>query len=178
MAKKISKRLKLTGESYISMALGLLVVVVIGVLIYNFFQAKRSEEKPGEEEIITGEEIESEEKAALPTIHKVAAGDTLWLIAEKYFDSGYNWVDIAKENNLQNPNYIEVNQELKIPKTEKRLPTAAISEESYTVVKGDNLWNIAVRAYGDGFAWIRIAQANNLANPNLIHAGNVFVIPR
>jgi len=53
-----------------------------------------------------------------------------------------------------------------------------ITGNTYTVVAGDNLWDIAVRAYGDGFKWIEIAKANKLANPDLIHRGNKFVIPR
>jgi len=63
--------------------------------------------------------------------------------------------------------------------TEAISPTVqAIEGDSYTVVKGDNLWNISVRAYGDGFKWTEIAKANNLTNPGLIHSGNTFVIPR
>jgi nucleoid-associated protein YgaU len=49
---------------------------------------------------------------------------------------------------------------------------------SYTVVKGDSLWSIAVKAYGDGYKWVSIAKANKLDNPNVIHAGNVLVIPK
>lgn len=49
---------------------------------------------------------------------------------------------------------------------------------TYTVQRGDNLWNIAVEVYGDGFRWTDIAEANNLANPHIIHAGNVFNLPR
>jgi len=54
----------------------------------------------------------------------------------------------------------------------------AISGTKYTVARGDNLWNISVRAYGNGFAWGEIAQANNLSNPSIIHAGNVLNLPR
>lgn len=185
MWKGIAKKLKFTTESYISMFLGLLVVAVIGILIFNFFQTKKEEGKPAEGEVITGEETRAEEEISLPTTHKVAKGETLWTIAEKYFKSGYNWVDIAQENTLPNPDYIEVGQELGVPKVEKRVPLAAkvtpqepVSQETYAVVRGDNLWNIALRAYGDGFAWTKIAEANKLANPHLIHAGNAFVIPR
>ena len=178
MTKETNEKVKFTSESYISMALGLLVVIVVGVLIFNFFKADTGEEKTSEGEVITGEEIEAESEASLPTTHKVIAGETTWLIAEKYFESGYNWIDIAEANNLQNPNYIEVGQELKIPEAEKRVPTAPITSESYTVAKGDNLWNIAVRAYNNGFAWTKIAEANNLVNPGFIHAGNILSIPR
>lgn len=53
-----------------------------------------------------------------------------------------------------------------------------ISGRTYTVVRGDNLWNIAVRAYGDGYRWVDIARENKLANPDLIHSGNKFTLPR
>ena len=56
--------------------------------------------------------------------------------------------------------------------------TMRIVEETYTVVEGDSLWDIAVRSYGDGYQWVKIAKANNLANPDLIYPGNVFKIPR
>lgn len=46
------------------------------------------------------------------------------------------------------------------------------------MVKGDHLWGIAVRAYGDGYKWVEIARENNLVNPNLIHPGNVLSLPR
>lgn len=53
-----------------------------------------------------------------------------------------------------------------------------IDGNTYTVVRGDTLWDISVRAYGDGFSWKRIADANKLTNPMIIHAGNKFTIPR
>ncbi|TSC53597.1 MAG: LysM domain-containing protein [Microgenomates group bacterium LiPW_16] len=182
MWKGFLKNLKLS-ESYISMVLGLLVVVVIGVLLFNFFSGRG---KPG----VPTEGVKTEEKqptpVSLPTSHTVASGENLWLIAEKYFNSGYNWVDIARENKLTNPDYVEVGQVLAIPKAEPILPVTGTDEAvsspitgvSYTVVTGDNLWDITVRAYGDGFKWVQIAQANNLANPDLIHAGNVLTLPK
>jgi hypothetical protein len=44
----------------------------------------------------------------------------------------------------------------------------------YTVVRGDNLYRIGLRF---GLSWPVIAQVNNLANPNLIFAGQVLCIP-
>jgi len=182
MWKKFLKNLKLS-ESYISMALGFLVVLVIGVLLFNFFSGK------GKPKVVP-QETKTEEKqtlpVSLPTTHTVVEGESLWSIAEKYFNSGYNWVVIAQENKLPNPDYLEVGQTLAIPKAEPILPPTGMSGVispsiiggSYTVVRGDNLWDIAVRAYGDGFKWVEIAKANNLANPDLIHAGNVLTLPR
>jgi nucleoid-associated protein YgaU len=72
---------------------------------------------------------------------------------------------------------------LVLPKTEVRKPVETIADQTitgnqYTVVKGDSLWNIAVRAYQDGYQWVKIADENNLGNPDKIHPGNVLNIPR
>lgn len=48
------------------------------------------------------------------------------------------------------------------------------SPKSYTVVKGDNLWSICKRHYGDGLKYKEIAKNNSIANPNLIYPGQVI----
>jgi len=65
-----------------------------------------------------------------------------------------------------------------VPTTTAQPDKTAVSGNSYTVVAGDDLWDIAVRAYGDGYKWVEIARANKLENPNIIHPGNVFTLPR
>jgi len=186
--KNFLKKIKL-NESTISVILGVVVVIVIGALIFNYFRGvgktKTEESQPtqtiGEVKLIQEEgELMPE---GLPMTYKVQAGDNLWKIAEKFYSSGYNWVDIAKENNLANANRLLVDQELVLPKTAVRKPVEKIAgqqiaNDEYTVVKGDNLWNIAVRAYQDGYQWVKIASENNLSNPDLIHPGNVLRLPR
>jgi peptidoglycan hydrolase CwlO-like protein len=58
----------------------------------------------------------------------------------------------------------------------------APQEWSYTVVKGDCLWNIAKKKdyYGNGFAWPKIYKANRdkIKNPDLIYPKQVFTIPK
>lgn len=54
----------------------------------------------------------------------------------------------------------------------------AIKGKKYTVQKGDYLWEIAQRTYGDPYRWVDIAKANNLVNPDLIFSGNVLTLPR
>mgnify|MGYP001408433884 CR=1 FL=1 len=53
---------------------------------------------------------------------------------------------------------------------------------SYTVVKGDCLWNIAKKPviYGDPFKWPKIYRANKdkIRDPDLIYPRQVFKIPR
>jgi len=62
-------------------------------------------------------------------------------------------------------------------------PTASTSSspsgQNYTVKKGDCLWNIAKRFYGNGSKYTVIYNANKskIKNPNLIYPGQVFWIP-
>lgn len=159
------------------MVLGALVVVIVGIMVVNYFKGKGGETIPA---ITTQTEVGG--------THKVVAGETLWSIAEVTYGSGYNWVDIKSANNLTS-DMIEIGQELSVPNAATKQPTSTtkvatpefsqtIAGDTYAVVKGDSLWNIAVRAYGDGYRWVEIASENNLANPNLIHAGNMLTLPR
>lgn len=50
-------------------------------------------------------------------------------------------------------------------------------ETSYTVEKGDTLWGICRRTYGDGsLAW-KLAEANGIKNANLIFPGQAVRLP-
>lgn len=51
------------------------------------------------------------------------------------------------------------------------------SAKYHTVVKGDTLWAIAKKYYGDGNKYPEIARANNIANPNIISIGQKLLIP-
>lgn len=69
------------------------------------------------------------------------------------------------------------------PKTEEKkatsTPKASDAKRTYTVKKGDCLWKIAKQFYGDGKLYTKIydANTNQIADPNLIYVGQVFVIP-
>jgi nucleoid-associated protein YgaU len=139
-------------------------------------------------------------KKSAQKVYIVQAGDSLWKIAESEYKSGYKWVDIAKENKLADPSNIHRDDKLVLPSVSPKMVAGAetqvsaspntqmsnsntqndqkIMGNSYIVQKGDNLWTIAVRSYGDGYQWTKIAQSNNLASPGVIHSGNVLQIPR
>lgn len=66
-------------------------------------------------------------------------------------------------------------------KTDKKKAEAKKkSSTTYTVVKGDCLWNIAKKYYGNGSQYTKIYNANKdkIKNPNLIYPGQVLVIPK
>ena len=56
-------------------------------------------------------------------------------------------------------------------------PSATAAPQTYTVQRGDTLSAIAKRFYGHAGEYRRIAAANNIANPDLIHPGQQLVIP-
>lgn len=58
-------------------------------------------------------------------------------------------------------------------------PSASTAQRTYTVKKGDCLWNIAKRFYGKGSLYTKIYDANTkkIADPHWIYPGQVFVIP-
>jgi putative chitinase len=121
------------------------------------------------------------------TYYVVKQNDSLWNIAVTVYNDGYKWTEIAKANNLANPSTIFTGDKLLLPNapTPSELgqmmgntQTDKITTGSYTVKKDDTLWEIAVRAYGDGYKWTEIAKANNLANPDYIFSGNVLTLPR
>ena len=74
-----------------------------------------------------------------------------------------------------------LNKKVEKKKPVKSTPPATTKspQRTYTVKKGDCLWNIAKQFYGNGAMYTKIydANTNKIANPNLIYPGQIFVIP-
>ncbi len=209
-----------TSHSKLSMVLGALIILVLGVLIFNYFNRPKPEVGPSSQTNQSQAEQADVSPNSLPGKYTVKEDDTLFTIAEKYYQNGDLFTEIAKANNLNDPNTITTGQVLTIPKVSST-PTAeatpspvetpqptdtpdpdlnqqsssqtapatnessnetqwgpVITGNTYTVVSGDWLSKISGRAYGDIFAYQKIALANNIKNPNLIEPGTVLVIPR
>ena len=114
-------------------------------------------------------------------IYVVQAGDTLGAIAARQGVSSQSLVEL---NGLGDPNYIYVGQQLKIPGTavasaqssgpgpQQQAPAPA-ANRSHTVESGDTLYAIAGKF---GTTVDAIAQANSLANPDMLSIGQVLRI--
>ncbi|MDR1020482.1 MAG: LysM peptidoglycan-binding domain-containing protein [Synergistaceae bacterium] len=50
-------------------------------------------------------------------------------------------------------------------------------DRTYRVNRGDSLWIIAKKIYGNGSAWTLLAKINNLENPNVLRVGQDLALP-
>lgn len=183
------------GESYKSLFLGLIVVAVAAIIVFSLGRNNQNKQTSSTQDGPVGEKgktenVDKDSKAQKTYI--VKKGDYLWSISEAMYKSGYYWVEIARVNNLANPGLIYSGDKLIIPRIKTETKTSPIDKngqndatntnlikgDSYKVVKGDSLWNVAIRAYGDGYKWVDIARENKLANPDLIFSGNDLKLPR
>jgi LysM repeat protein len=115
------------------------------------------------------------------TSYVIQPGDTLFSIARRF---GTSVQALAAANRIVNPNLIFAGQSLIIPGVDDTSgpgdspapppPPPSPGGSTYIVQRGDTLFRIAVQ---HGVTVQALAQANGLANPNLIFAGQSLTIP-
>jgi len=125
--------------------------------------------------------------------HTVQKGDSYWSIAEKYYGHGKHMRVIQKANPGLSASALTIGKSVVVPHPEKVLgggnesarvdppePEAADpgGARRYTVKKGESLWGIAQREYGNGSEWRRIAAANPGLDPDHIGEGDRINLPR
>lgn len=119
------------NQNYLNLILGGLIVIVLAVLVYNYFNKPNSS-------VDTSQQTQAEpsqgdvSKDNLPGPYTVKEGDTLFLIAQKYYDDGYKYSEIVKANNIKDENNLEVGQVLTIPNLESASASPMASEEPST----------------------------------------------
>ena len=119
--------------------------------------------------------------------YTVMPGDTLGKIAAKYFGNANMWRKIYADNGdvIKNPDKIRVGQKLRIilevqaAGKEETSNAGSVSNANYVVQAGDNLWKIAKKAYGQGYYWKKVYEANQkvISNPGSIRVGQNLYIP-
>ena len=170
--------MKRNREDTISMFLGLIVVILFGWLVVKFVQKNKGRiDIPGIMKLEQKDEVKSEKEKEVEKI-VVSKGQSLWSIAEEKYNDGYKWVEIAKENKIENPNLIEVGQEVVLPVIGSEVEKETERPTEYTVIKGDSLWKIATQFYNDGYQWTRIWQNNRqkLNSPDKLEIGMTLTL--
>ena len=124
---------------------------------------------------------------------KLKAGDTVTIQGiGKYLSGDYYVQDVTRSISASGYSHSATllktdmgnSLKLKADDTNKKETTPVASTETtpqrtYTVKKGDCLWNIAKQFSGKGSEYTKIfdANTNQIVNPNLIYVGQVLVIP-
>ena len=99
--------------------------------------------------------------------YTVVAGDTLSGIAVQFYGDAGLVSMLAAVNRIADPDVIHVGQVLIIPDL----------AHTHTVAVGDTLSGIAVQFYGDAGLVSMLAAVNRIADPDVIHVGQVLIIP-
>lgn len=111
--------------------------------------------RPGQEIVIPGG------PGGSSSVHVVAAGETLGLIALKHKATV---AAIAKANDLSDPNYIRIGQKLAIPSG----AGGGTAASYHIVAAGETLASIAAKY---GVTIDSLVKANGITNPSLIYEG-------
>lgn len=201
------------NQSILNYVLGGLIVIVVGVLLFNYFSKPQG--NVGSSSQTENQKTEAKKDVAkdnLPGKYTIKDGDTLFTIAQQYYGDGYKYSEIVKENKLADENMIEVGQLITIPKlqiaqAEEKMASPSpeamdkqtvsenmdqgtggaenatiwgerITGDRYTVQEGDWLSKISGRAYGDIEQYSKLAEANNISNPDTIEVGTILKLPR
>jgi nucleoid-associated protein YgaU len=233
--KKVSGDLQ-QNNTVLNLILGALVVIVAGALIFNYFKSSSTSQtdiSSDSTQQTQQEQSADVSKDQLPGQYVVKDGDTLFTIAQSYYNDGFKYPELVKANSMADENQIAVGQKINIPKLDQAAtspqntpeasveqtlnaqtsPTPAdspsitainpqsssgadnselgtggavnqtiwgekIASDTYTVQQGDWLSTIAGRSYGDAMMFSKIAQANNIQNPDVIEPGTILKIPR
>ena len=101
----------------------------------------------------------------------VMRGDTLSQIAAEY-NTSYQY--LARINNIPNPNLIYVGQRIEVPNNLETTDINDASHKLYIVQRGDTLTAISQEF---DVSIVSIVELNDIANPNLIFAGEILRIP-
>ena len=137
------------------------------------------EEEPGPEKKVT---------PLRKRTHIVQKGDNLWKLAKKYYGDGSKWQIIHEANKaiIRRTTALKVGLEIIIPEPvvapeEKAEGPSleSLGKRTYVIKRGDFLWNLAIKFYGDGTKWQIIYEANKtvIPNPTLLPVGKKIVIP-
>lgn len=209
------KRMTLPGLGMQQKAAGVLIAAIIAVFAPNVAMAATPTAGPdvapvsvsagvssytGTDDAAAAETVDpaaAAETATPAPTYTVAAGDSLWAIAEQFLGDGQRYNEIIDLNrDRPQPGGYTVGQRDGIdPGMVLELPTAAApaaasttttDQEQRTVASGDTLWDIAADELGAGERYTEIFDASrdvgqpdgrHITDPSLIVPGWTVVIP-
>lgn len=119
-------------NALLNVILGVLIVIIVAVLIFNYFNRARDIDTSSTQ--TSAETTGDVAKEDLPGNYTIKAGDTLFTIAEKYYDSGWEYIRIVEANKMTDENNISEGQVIIIPKAEDQALSASAAPATDSAV--------------------------------------------
>ncbi len=191
-------------DSLISMGLGALVVVVSGILLFNYFNnqtpnllkeqtqksvavsssmpsdtAKIASVSGSPKSIAQATKVPTSTPKATTTVKPT---ETPKPTATPKATATAKPTEIAKATATakpsESPKPTQVAQATTSPAPAVGGADSKTLPATYTVQNGDSLWKLAERFYGTGYEWKQIATANKLAGVYTLEKGQVLTVPK
>lgn len=179
-------RLRIPGISLFAPASSVLVTAIVGLVASQAVTPVVAHAAPGQPPApqpavpgISGDDTQQDRissDVAKGRDHLVQPGDDLWSLAERYYQDGSRWREIAAANEsvlLQSTDYLTPGMLLAIPNLR------ASADDAVMVEPGDTLTGLATEYLGDPARWPEIAEANSglIDEPDAIDVGWVLRLP-
>ena len=121
-----------------------------------------------------------EDAGPAAVVYEAQRGETLWLVAERLWGDGRTWPALWALNRQQvpNPGFLAAGTVLRLPAA---VPApVALAAPPHRVWRGDTLWAVAGRTFGDSGAWPLLWGWNRdqVADPDRIYPGQALRWPR
>jgi nucleoid-associated protein YgaU len=190
------------GESYSSLVLGIVVVIIGTVLLLSLVRTRSVRKAPNipNQISVQDEDSNSTESASVAATD---SGRKVAVVIEKPTSIPTSKPTATPTKTLKptattastrivtktpTPTATSVPTKKVVVKAKPTAsPTTAVKQAGgvvpvqgkvYIVKAGDNLWSIAESAYKSGYNWVDIARANKLSNPDTVEIGQKLTVPK
>lgn len=183
---------KLFTEERLSTIFSFLILFFLIFGIIAFFQNKTKNPQITQEAAQTQATLAQEGPYEPVQVYWIKPGDSLSSIAKDLYGDIIYWPLLQMENGIDNVNLIYSGDFLNLPSKEALqdfsskvkpgqiltgVSIEALTDKVYKVVKGDTLWYICERRYGDSRKYTDIAKINKIINPNHIEVDWQLSLP-
>ncbi|KKQ34145.1 MAG: hypothetical protein US51_C0051G0003 [Microgenomates group bacterium GW2011_GWA2_37_6] len=110
LKQNVLDQIKLS-ESYVSLILGAIVVLVLSLVFFVFLRGNG----PSQGKLPDSDSISPPITKASEKIYILKQDEALWDVAVKFYGDGYRYTEIIGANNLENPDYVPPGTKLIIP---------------------------------------------------------------
>lgn len=190
------------GESYSSLVLGIVVVIIGTVLLLSLVRTRSVRKAPNIPNQISVQD-EGSNSTESASVTATDSGSKVAVVIEKPTSVPTSKPTAAPTKTLKptattvptrtatktpTPTATPVPTKKVVVKAKPTVSPTSVQQKAgsptpiqgktYIVKAGDSLWSIAENAYKSGYNWVDIARANKLSNPDSVEIGQKLTLPK